>query len=153
MCCQELVLQLHKVLEAAQLEKRTCAQFLAAEGEQERLELLRHGERRAAELRDHLESLQQENENYGGIWTRGTPISPNSRRVSSSWCTRIRPNRKWYWAGWEVSSLWEDQQWPQWAAVRGLKTANNREWEFESEKIKHFYIQIYCITIYFSLFT
>ncbi len=63
MCCQELVLQLHKVLEAAQLEKRTCAQFLAAEGEQERLELLRHGERRAAELRDHLESLQQENEN------------------------------------------------------------------------------------------
>lgn len=63
LCCQELVLLLHKVLEAAQLEKRTCAQFLAAEGEQERLELLRHGERRAAELRDHLESLQQENEN------------------------------------------------------------------------------------------
>lgn len=56
-------MQLYKVLEAAQLEKRTCAQFLAAEGEQERLELLRHGERRAAELRDHLESLQQENEN------------------------------------------------------------------------------------------
>lgn len=53
---------LHKVLEDAQLEKRTCAQFLAAEGEQERLELLRHSERRAAELRDHLESLQQENE-------------------------------------------------------------------------------------------
>ncbi|XP_016416289.1 TBC1 domain family member 2A-like isoform X1 [Sinocyclocheilus rhinocerous] len=60
---KELVLLLHKVLEAAQLEKRTCAQFLAAEGEQERLELLRHGERRAAELQDHLESLQQENEN------------------------------------------------------------------------------------------
>ncbi|KTF90472.1 hypothetical protein cypCar_00032246 [Cyprinus carpio] len=60
---KELVLLLHKVLEAAQLEKRTCAQFLAAEGEQERLELLRHGERRAAELRDQLESLQQENEN------------------------------------------------------------------------------------------
>ncbi|KAI2657062.1 TBC1 domain family member 2A [Labeo rohita] len=60
---KELVLLLHKVLEAAQLEKRTCSQFLAAEGEQERLELLRHGERRAAELRDHLESLQQENEN------------------------------------------------------------------------------------------
>uniref|UniRef100_A0A671MKQ0 TBC1 domain family member 2A-like n=1 Tax=Sinocyclocheilus anshuiensis TaxID=1608454 RepID=A0A671MKQ0_9TELE len=59
----ELVSLLHKVLEAAQLEKRTCAQFLAAEGEQERLELLRHGERRAAELRDHLESRQQENEN------------------------------------------------------------------------------------------
>uniref|UniRef100_A0A672QRA4 TBC1 domain family member 2 n=1 Tax=Sinocyclocheilus grahami TaxID=75366 RepID=A0A672QRA4_SINGR len=60
---KELVLLLHKVLEAAQLEKRTCAQFLAAEGEQERLELLRHGEQRAAELQDHLESLQQENEN------------------------------------------------------------------------------------------
>ncbi|KAG1962351.1 TBC1 domain family member 2A [Pimephales promelas] len=60
---KELVLLLHKVLEDAQLEKRTCAQFLAAEGEQERLELLRHGERRAAKLRDHLESLQQENEN------------------------------------------------------------------------------------------
>ncbi|KTG41647.1 hypothetical protein cypCar_00026432 [Cyprinus carpio] len=60
---KELVSLLHKVLEAAQLEKRTCAQFLAAEGEQEHLELLRHGERRAAELRDHLESLQQENEN------------------------------------------------------------------------------------------
>ncbi|XP_051774211.1 TBC1 domain family member 2A isoform X1 [Ctenopharyngodon idella] len=59
---KELVLLLHKVLEDAQLEKRTCAQFLAAEGEQERLELLKHGERRAAELRDHLESLQQENE-------------------------------------------------------------------------------------------
>ncbi|XP_043112802.1 TBC1 domain family member 2A isoform X2 [Puntigrus tetrazona] len=60
---KELVLLLHKVLEAAQLEKRTCAQFLAAEGDQERLELLRHGERRSAELRDHLESLQQENDN------------------------------------------------------------------------------------------
>lgn len=60
---KELVLLLHKVLEAAQLEKRTCAQFLAAEGEQERLELLRHGERRAAELRVQLEALQQENEN------------------------------------------------------------------------------------------
>ncbi|XP_058654785.1 TBC1 domain family member 2A isoform X4 [Onychostoma macrolepis] len=60
---KELVLLLHNVLEAAQLEKRTCAQFLAAEGEQERLELIRHGERRAAELRDHLESLQQEKEN------------------------------------------------------------------------------------------
>uniref|UniRef100_A0A8C1VAQ8 TBC1 domain family, member 2 n=1 Tax=Cyprinus carpio TaxID=7962 RepID=A0A8C1VAQ8_CYPCA len=60
---KELVSLLHKVLEAAQLEKRTCAQFLAAEGEQEHLELLRHGERRVAELQDHLESLQQENEN------------------------------------------------------------------------------------------
>ncbi|XP_689604.6 TBC1 domain family member 2A isoform X1 [Danio rerio] len=60
---KELVLLLHKVLEAAQLEKRTCAQFLAAEGEQERMELLRHGERRAAELRVQLEALQQENEN------------------------------------------------------------------------------------------
>ncbi|TRY90065.1 hypothetical protein DNTS_031578 [Danionella cerebrum] len=59
---KELVLLLHKVLEAAQLEKRTCAQFLAADGEQERLELLRHGERRVVELRAQLASVQQENE-------------------------------------------------------------------------------------------
>lgn len=59
---KELVLHLHKVLEAAQLEKHTCIQFLAAEGEQERLELLRRCERRAAELRERLESLQAENE-------------------------------------------------------------------------------------------
>lgn len=53
---------LHKVLEAAQLEKHTCVEFLAAEGEQERLELLKQCERRAAELRERVDSLQAENE-------------------------------------------------------------------------------------------
>lgn len=53
---------LHKALEAAQLEKRACAQYLAAESEQERLELLRHGERCTADLRERLEQLQRENE-------------------------------------------------------------------------------------------
>lgn len=42
-------------MEAAQLEKRTCAEFLAEKGEQERLELLRHRERQAADLRGRLE--------------------------------------------------------------------------------------------------
>ncbi|KAI4885042.1 hypothetical protein NFI96_017716, partial [Prochilodus magdalenae] len=59
---KELVWLLHKALEAAQLEKRACAQFLAAEGEQERLEMLRHGERCAADLRERLEQLRCENE-------------------------------------------------------------------------------------------
>nr|XP_055033510.1 TBC1 domain family member 2A isoform X1 [Misgurnus anguillicaudatus]XP_055033511.1 TBC1 domain family member 2A isoform X1 [Misgurnus anguillicaudatus] len=59
---KELVFILHKVLEAAQLEKQTCVQFLTAEGEQERLELLRQCERRAAEMRERLDSLQVENE-------------------------------------------------------------------------------------------
>ncbi|XP_052006174.1 TBC1 domain family member 2A [Xyrauchen texanus] len=59
---KELVVLLHKVVEAAQLEKCTFAQFLAAEGEQERLELLRHGERRMAKMQHHIESLQLENE-------------------------------------------------------------------------------------------
>lgn len=53
---------LHKALEASQLEKRACAQYLAAEGEQERLELLRHGERCIADLHEHLEQLRRENE-------------------------------------------------------------------------------------------
>ncbi|XP_065131387.1 TBC1 domain family member 2A isoform X2 [Paramisgurnus dabryanus] len=59
---KELVFILHKVLEAAQLEKQTCVQFLTAEGEHERLELLRQCERRAAELQERLDSLQVENE-------------------------------------------------------------------------------------------
>lgn len=49
---------LHKALEASQLEKRTCAEFLAETGEQERLELLRHRERQAADLRGRLEEAQ-----------------------------------------------------------------------------------------------
>ncbi|KAM4621972.1 TBC1 domain family member 2A isoform 2-T2 [Polymixia lowei] len=59
---KELVWLLHKALEAAQLEKRTCAEFLAAKGEQERLELLRHRERHAADLRSRLEEMRVEGE-------------------------------------------------------------------------------------------
>ncbi|XP_026186724.1 TBC1 domain family member 2A [Mastacembelus armatus] len=57
---KELVWILHKALEAAQLEKRTCAEFLAEKGEQERLELLRHRERQAADLRRRLEVAETE---------------------------------------------------------------------------------------------
>nr|XP_006629824.2 PREDICTED: TBC1 domain family member 2A isoform X1 [Lepisosteus oculatus] len=59
---KELVGLLHKALEAAQQEKRTCAQFLSAGGEQKRLELLRHQERRAADLEGRLQALQREKE-------------------------------------------------------------------------------------------
>ncbi|XP_014054937.1 TBC1 domain family member 2A isoform X2 [Salmo salar] len=59
---KELVWLLHKALEAAQLEKRTCTEFLAAECEQERLELLRHRERQAADLQGRLEELKAEAE-------------------------------------------------------------------------------------------
>ncbi|XP_060904609.1 TBC1 domain family member 2A isoform X2 [Labrus mixtus] len=59
---KELVWILHKALEASQLEKRTCAEFLAATGEQERLELLRHRERHVAELRAQLEKAREEAE-------------------------------------------------------------------------------------------
>lgn len=61
MCCappQELVWLLHKTLEAAQREKRTCADFVAAESEQERLELLRHRERQAADLLGRAERAE-----------------------------------------------------------------------------------------------
>ena len=51
---------LHKALEAAQLEKRTCTEFLAADGEQERLELLRHRERQAVDTRCRLEEMRTE---------------------------------------------------------------------------------------------
>ncbi|XP_067103528.1 TBC1 domain family member 2A isoform X1 [Osmerus mordax] len=57
---KELVWLLHKALEAAQLEKRTCTEFLAADGEQERLELLRHRERQAADTRCRLEEMRAE---------------------------------------------------------------------------------------------
>ncbi|XP_029283099.1 LOW QUALITY PROTEIN: TBC1 domain family member 2A [Cottoperca gobio] len=59
---KELVWILHKALEASQLEKRTCAEFLAEKGEQERLELLRHRERQAADLRGQLEEARAEAE-------------------------------------------------------------------------------------------
>ncbi|KAG7232141.1 hypothetical protein INR49_009499 [Caranx melampygus] len=57
---KELVWILHKALEAAQLEKRTCAEFLAEKSEQERLELLRHRERQAVDLRGRLEEAKAE---------------------------------------------------------------------------------------------
>ncbi|XP_034453708.1 TBC1 domain family member 2A isoform X2 [Hippoglossus hippoglossus] len=59
---KELVWILHKALEASQLEKRTCAEFLAAEGEQKRLELLRHRERQVADLQGRLEESKTEAE-------------------------------------------------------------------------------------------
>ncbi|MGH0154185.1 UNVERIFIED_CONTAM: hypothetical protein FKN15_030037 [Acipenser sinensis] len=59
---KELVQLLHKTLEAAQLEKRTCKQFLAAAGEQERLELVRHKERCIADLDVRLEALLKDKE-------------------------------------------------------------------------------------------
>ncbi|KAK1789339.1 hypothetical protein P4O66_015278, partial [Electrophorus voltai] len=59
---KELVWLLHQALEAAQMEKRTCTQFMAAKGEQARLELLRHGQRRAADLQRRLERLRAESE-------------------------------------------------------------------------------------------
>ncbi|XP_058842293.1 TBC1 domain family member 2A-like isoform X2 [Acipenser ruthenus] len=58
----ELVRLLHKALEAAQQEKRTSKQFLAAAGEQERLELVRHKERCIADLDGRLEALLKDKE-------------------------------------------------------------------------------------------
>ncbi|XP_051935701.1 TBC1 domain family member 2A isoform X2 [Hippocampus zosterae] len=55
---KELVWLLHKTLEAAQREKRTCADFVAAESERERLELLRHRERQAADLLGRAERAE-----------------------------------------------------------------------------------------------
>uniref|UniRef100_A0A4W3I9C3 TBC1 domain family member 2 n=1 Tax=Callorhinchus milii TaxID=7868 RepID=A0A4W3I9C3_CALMI len=57
---KELVRILHKALEAAQQEKRTCNSFLANEAEAMRLELLRHKVRQIAELQDHEERLENE---------------------------------------------------------------------------------------------
>ncbi len=153
MCCQELVLQLHKVLEAAQLEKRTCAQFLAAEGEQERLEFLRHGERRAAGLRDHLESLQQENENLrGDLNQRDGHIAELQENVQ----LLMHKNQAKQDVIVKLSEklvCGEDQQ-----CTNGLQSEALKQLTIENEnlkvrKIKHFYTQIYCITIYFSVFT
>lgn len=57
---QELVWILHKALEASQLEKRACAEFVAEKDEQERLEVLRHRQRQAAELQRQLEEARVE---------------------------------------------------------------------------------------------
>lgn len=62
MALQELVWILHKALEASQLEKRACAEFLAVNDEQERLELLRHRERHAADLQRRLEEANMKAE-------------------------------------------------------------------------------------------
>ncbi|XP_008419179.1 TBC1 domain family member 2A isoform X1 [Poecilia reticulata] len=59
---KELVWILHKALEASQLEKRSCSEFLAAQDERRRLELLRHGERLAADLRARLDGAKMEAE-------------------------------------------------------------------------------------------
>lgn len=49
-------------MEASQLEKRACDEFLAHPGEQERLEVLRHRERQAAGLQEQLEEAKLEAE-------------------------------------------------------------------------------------------
>ncbi|XP_041653682.1 TBC1 domain family member 2A isoform X2 [Cheilinus undulatus] len=59
---KEHVWILHKALEASQLEKRTCAEFLAATEEQERLEILRHRERHIHNLREQVEKTREEAE-------------------------------------------------------------------------------------------
>ncbi|XP_028315072.1 TBC1 domain family member 2A isoform X2 [Gouania willdenowi] len=59
---KELMMVLHKALEAAQLEKRSCTEFLAVKDEQERLELLRHRERQVSELRQQLANQREETE-------------------------------------------------------------------------------------------
>ncbi|KAK2848712.1 hypothetical protein Q5P01_008546 [Channa striata] len=79
---KELVWILHKALEAAQLEKRTCAEFLAEKGEQERLELLRHRERQAADLRSQLEKVKAEAEGLrSGLAQRDTRLSELEEKV------------------------------------------------------------------------
>ncbi|XP_074136156.1 TBC1 domain family member 2A isoform X2 [Sminthopsis crassicaudata] len=57
---KQLVKILHKALEAAQQEKRACSAYLAAAEDQDRLELVRHKVRQIAELKKHVESLQQD---------------------------------------------------------------------------------------------
>uniref|UniRef100_A0A3P9ALI6 TBC1 domain family, member 2 n=1 Tax=Esox lucius TaxID=8010 RepID=A0A3P9ALI6_ESOLU len=80
---KELVWLLHKALEAAQLEKRTCAEFLAAEGEQERLELLRHRERQAADLRGRLEEVRAEAEGLRqGLAEKDEQVDKLQRKVT-----------------------------------------------------------------------
>ncbi|XP_044513150.1 TBC1 domain family member 2A [Gracilinanus agilis] len=57
---KELVKILHKALEAAQQEKRTCSTYLTATEDKDRLELIRHKVRQIAELGKRIESLQQD---------------------------------------------------------------------------------------------
>ncbi|XP_067374023.1 TBC1 domain family member 2A isoform X2 [Channa argus] len=80
---KELVWILHKALEAAQLEKRTCAEFLAEKGEQERLELLRHRERQAVDLRGRLEKAEAEVEALrGSVAQRDAQLSELQEKVT-----------------------------------------------------------------------
>ncbi|XP_047208827.1 TBC1 domain family member 2A isoform X2 [Girardinichthys multiradiatus] len=79
---KELVWILHKALEAAQLEKRTCAEFLAEEDEQQRLELLRHRERQAADLRGRLEETKMEAETLRASLTdRDTRLTEMEKKI------------------------------------------------------------------------
>ncbi|XP_067839645.1 TBC1 domain family member 2A [Heptranchias perlo] len=59
---RELVKLLHKALEAAQLEKRACNSYLAADDESTRLELVRHKVRQIMELDNRVSALEKENQ-------------------------------------------------------------------------------------------
>lgn len=59
---QELVIILHKALEAAQQEKRASSAYLAAAEDKDRLELVRHKVRQIAELNQRVETLEQDRE-------------------------------------------------------------------------------------------
>lgn len=59
---QELVIILHKALEAAQQEKRESSAYLSATEDKDRLELVRHKVRQIAELSQRVEALEQDRE-------------------------------------------------------------------------------------------
>lgn len=59
---KELVIILHKALEAAQQEKRASSAYLAATEDKDRLELVRHKVRQIAELNQRVEALEQDRE-------------------------------------------------------------------------------------------
>lgn len=59
---QELVVILHKALEAAQQEKRASSAYLAAAEDKDRLELVRHKVRQIAELNQRVGNLEQDRE-------------------------------------------------------------------------------------------
>ncbi|NXL10159.1 TBD2A protein, partial [Mesembrinibis cayennensis] len=66
---KELVKLLHKALEAAQQEKRVSSMYLAAAGDKDRLELVRHKVRQIADLTSRLEALEQEKKELEQILT------------------------------------------------------------------------------------
>ncbi|XP_052573128.1 TBC1 domain family member 2A isoform X1 [Peromyscus californicus insignis] len=59
---KELVVILHKALEAAQQEKRASSAYLAAAEDKDRLELVRHKVRQIAELNQRVGNLEQDRE-------------------------------------------------------------------------------------------